>query len=239
MNIVDLASSAAICIAPSETPSQALHTEKAVQQNTLFEAIAQDLAATGMSIQKQALPKDLTDMLHFHMVNMPSYKFNEASVGRLNQQRLNDKVRNDEIVWIYGDSPAGKAWIAWTQALQQYLNRHLFLGLFSFESHFAHYAKGNYYKRHLDAFKGQANRRLSLVTYLNPQWHANDGGELVVYKQIGDKQGTNILPEYGTIALFLSEDFEHEVKPALIDRYSIAGWFSVNRSTAERVDPPL
>lgn len=50
----------------------------------------------------------------------------------------------------------------------QLLNRHLLLGLFSFESHFTHYRAGDFYKQHQDAFKGQANRILSLVVYLIP-----------------------------------------------------------------------
>lgn len=79
---------------------------------------------------------------------------------------------------------------------------------------------------------------LSLFTYLNPEWQSTDGGELVVYKNPGDKQGITVLPEYGTLAFFLGEEFEHEVKP-LRNRYSIAGWFRVNTSTADRVDPPL
>ncbi|MEC7468361.1 MAG: 2OG-Fe(II) oxygenase, partial [Pseudomonadota bacterium] len=33
-------------------------------------------------------------------------------------------------------------------------------------------------------------------------------------------------------------EFPHEVLPATRDRFSIAGWFRVNNSTAQRVDPP-
>lgn len=64
------------------------------------------------------------------------------------------------------------------------------LGLFSFESHFAHYAPGAFYKTHVDAFKGQANRVLSVVYYLNEAWGAKDGGEMVLYS---DTQPDHIL----------------------------------------------
>ena len=37
-----------------------------------------------------------------------------------------------------------------------------------------------------------------------------------------------VLPELGTLVIFLSEDIPHEVLPAMRDRYSIAGWFRVN-----------
>lgn len=207
--------------------------------DSLFENIAQDIIEQGYSIQRKAIPKELSDILYFHLSNMAEYKFSDASIGRQFSQQLDETVRNDTISWIHGNSPAGAQWLSWTQALQSYLNRRLFLGLFSFESHFAHYAKGHFYKRHLDAFKGQANRVLSLVSYLNPDWKSSNGGELVIYKSASDQIGTKVLPEYGTIVVFLSEEFEHEVKPALQDRYSIAGWFRVNTSTADKIDPPL
>lgn len=206
--------------------------------DTLFERIAQDLIKHGYSVQKHAIPIELTDILQYHLMNMPEYKFTEASIGRQQNQQQNEKVRNDEIAWIHGDSPAGALWLQWTQALQVYLNRRLFLGLFSFESHFAHYAPGHFYKRHLDAFKGEANRVLSLVTYLNPEWSKSDGGELVIYENSDDTVGRIVFPEFGTLAVFLSEEFEHEVKAATRDRYSIAGWFRLNSSTTDKVDPP-
>lgn len=214
-------------------------SDQLAHSDSLFELIAQDIIEKGYSIRTKALPSELANTLHFHLHNMAEYKFSEASIGRQLQQQVVETVRNDEIAWIHGNSPAGLQWLKWTQALQSYLNRRLFLGLFSFESHFAHYAKGHYYKRHLDAFKGQANRVLSLVTYLNPEWHQDQGGELVIYNDANDQVGTHVLPEFGTIAVFLSEEFEHEVKPALKDRYSIAGWFRINTSTADKVDPPL
>lgn len=206
--------------------------------DTLFESIALDLIEQGYSIQSKALPIDLSEILHYHLINMPEYKFSEAAIGRQHKQQHNDDIRNDEIAWINGESPAGIRWLQWTQALQVYLNRRLFLGLFSFESHFAHYAPGHFYKRHVDAFKGDANRVLSLVTYLNPQWSASDGGELIIYQNPGDKTGLKVAPEFGTLTVFLSEQFEHEVKPANRDRYSIAGWFRLNSSTPDKVDPP-
>ncbi|MBT1452062.1 2OG-Fe(II) oxygenase [Glaciecola sp. XM2] len=206
--------------------------------DSLFESIANDLLVRGFSIQHKALELDIADILHHHITNMPSTKFSDASIGRQQTNQLNEDVRRDEIAWINGESPAGIKWLQWTQALQSYLNRRLFLGLFSFESHFAHYGKGNFYKRHIDAFKGEANRVLSLVLYLNPQWQQGDGGELVIYENSADKQGIRVNPEYGTLAVFLSEEFEHEVLPTHTDRYSVAGWFRVNTSTGERADPP-
>jgi len=47
-----------------------------------------------------------------------------------------------------------------------------------------------------------------------------------------------VLPQLGTLVVFLSEEFPHEVLAAQRDRYSIAGWFRVNSSTAQQIDPP-
>lgn len=48
---------------------------------------------------------------------------------------------------------------------------------------------GAYDKRHYDAFRGEANRILSVVTYLNPAWGNTDGGELVLYSDDQDRVG--------------------------------------------------
>jgi SM-20-related protein len=122
--------------------------------------------------------------------------------------------------------------------MQQYVNRSLFMGLFSFESHFACYEPGKFYKRHVDAFKGQGNRVLSLVAYLNDDWTSEDGGELVLYADESDLIGTRVLPTKGTFVVFLSEQFPHEVLPAARSRHSVAGWFRVNGSVNDAIDPP-
>ncbi|MFU8765542.1 MAG: 2OG-Fe(II) oxygenase [Haliea sp.] len=212
--------------------------EQAADEEALFAGIARDLRERGFAICPNALPGPLTGGLQDHLAQMNRERFTRAGVGRQDAHTLNDFVRTDEICWINGESEAGRAWLEWAARLQQFLNRELLLGLFSFESHFAHYRPGDFYRRHLDAFRGEANRVLSLVAYLNPDWQLADGGELVLYT--GDDAGARlkVLPGLGTIALFLSEEFPHEVLPARRDRYSIAGWYRVNQSTAQRADPP-
>jgi SM-20-related protein len=208
------------------------------QNQILFAKVATDLIDKGYSIQPFALPMDLSNNLATQVSSMSQQLFVEAGIGRLSKHMQNDFVRRDEICWISGDSDAGAQWLEWTGILRTYLNQHLFLGLFSFESHFSHYAAGSFYKRHLDAFKWEANRILSVVAYLNPNWQIGDGGELVLYKDEFDTQGLKVIPALGTLAIFLSEEFPHEVLPAKRDRYSIAGWYRINASSADRVDPP-
>lgn len=210
----------------------------------LFEAIANDILSKGYSIRPYSLPDYLSHQLCSHIETMPPSNFKRAGIGRKNIHIINDFIRTDEICWITGESHAGKAWLSWAESLQTFLNRRLFLGLFSFESHFAHYAKGDFYKKHKDAFKGEDNRILSLVVYLNNDWWIEDGGELVIYKsktkhtQLFNSDFIKVTPALGTIVVFLSEEFIHEVLPARRDRYSIAGWFRLNNSIANNIDPP-
>ena len=204
-----------------------------------FEKIALDLQEKGFSINPCALPHTLSESLYYHLQSMPQFNFEQAGIGRDQKHILNNFVRTDAICWINGESEAGIKWLEWNAKLQKYLNRRLFLGLFSFESHFAHYSPGDFYKRHYDAFRGEANRVLSVVVYLNHAWQPNEGGELVLYVDDKDQEGIKVTPSFGSIAVFLSEEFPHEVLPAMRDRYSIAGWYRVNTSTANRVDPPL
>lgn len=205
----------------------------------LFEAIAANLIEKGYSINPLALPSGLAYSLLQQVTSMREAQFKSAGIGREQDHALNTFVRTDQICWIDGSSDAGREWLAWSAALQTYLNRRLFLGLFSFESHFAHYGPGDFYKKHVDAFKGEANRVLTVVVYLNPDWVLEDGGELVLYLDDSADNSIKVLPGLGTIVTFLSEEFPHEVLPAARDRYSIAGWFRVNTSSAERADPPL
>lgn len=203
---------------------------------TLFELIAHDIEAQGYSVRPNALPEDISSALFSHQQSLNANTYIRAGVGRGGDHLKSASLRRDQICWISNDSDAGCKWIDWTSRLQIFLNQRLFLGLFSFESHFAHYSPGDYYKRHYDSFRGKANRVLSIVTYLNPDWGSADGGELVLYLDDLDQEGVKVAPLYGTIALFLSEDFPHEVLPVTRDRYSIAGWFCLNKSIGNGIN---
>ncbi|WP_188149593.1 2OG-Fe(II) oxygenase [Teredinibacter waterburyi] len=214
------------------------HSSDGGASDELFARIADNLLVQGYSVNPLALPIELAAELQQHLCVLSAEKFKAAGVGRESEHMRNRFVRSDEICWITGESEVGRQWLAWAEQLQTYLNRRLLLGLFSFESHFAHYSPGDYYKRHLDSFKGAANRVLSVVAYLNNTWLPDEGGELVLYKDERDLVGLKVTPAFGTLVVFLSEEFPHEVLPATRDRYSIAGWYRVNSSTSDRSDPP-
>lgn len=204
----------------------------------LFERIALDIQNKGYSINPNSLPLPLGDELLQHVNRLDENAFEEARIGRDQLLMQNHFVRRNEICWITGESLAEREWMQWTNKLQVYLNRRLLLGLFSFESHFSHYAVGDFYKRHMDAHKGDANRILSVIVYLNPEWLPENSGELVLYTDNKDQVGINVTPSFGTVVVFLSEEFPHEVLPTQRNRHAIAGWYRVNTSMLGKIDPP-
>tara|TARA_B100001109_G_scaffold255903_1_gene262937 strand:- start:1945 stop:2610 length:666 start_codon:yes stop_codon:yes gene_type:complete len=208
-------------------------------QSALFTDIAADIRQQGYSVQRDAVPVRLSSGLLYRLANMDTDEFQRAGTGRLQDHQLNAFVRRDRIHWLTNDNPHEQSWLTFAYNLQQFLNRELFLGLFSYECHFAHYRPGDFYKKHQDAFKGQANRILTTVLYLNPDWQTRHHGELVMYHGHGEQpELTRVLPRFGTLVVFLSEEFPHEVLAAERDRYSIAGWYRLNSSHYLRSDPP-
>lgn len=202
-----------------------------------FDQIAQALAGPGYAILRRALPEPVSDCL-LRLQEQRAQRFYSAGVGRGQEKSRNPDLRRDKIAWIDEGDLLAAPWVDWTQQLRLHLNRQLFLGLFSFESHFAVYEPGDFYKTHVDAFRGQSNRRLSLVAYLNRDWQAGQGGELVLYRPDMGGELQRVTPEFGTLVVFLSEEFPHEVLPATRSRLSVAGWFRVNGSGGGQLDPP-
>ncbi len=150
----------------------------------------------------------------------------KAGIGRGNDLVRDRSVRRDKIAWLQGVTAPQAALFEFFETIRQGLNQRLFLGLKRFEAHYATYHPGDFYKRHLDSFRGRASRVVSLVLYLNEDWQAADGGALQVFNRDNDQEvcGT-VLPEAGRMALFMSEEIPHEVLPANRTRYSLACWF--------------
>lgn len=200
-----------------------------------FGGIAPALTESGYVVLHGGLPAPVGEcLLELRAQNLR--QFYPAGIGRGQEHNRNPGLRRDRIAWIEETDPLATPWVDWAQQLRLYLNQHLFLGLFSFESHLAIYEPGDFYKTHVDAFRGRSNRRLSLVIYLNHDWQSGQGGELVLYHPQTGVEVQRVLPEFGTLVLFLSEEFPHEVLPATRQRLSVAGWFRVNTSTGASLD---
>ncbi len=151
-----------------------------------------------------------------------------AGIGRADDHDLVRRIRRDLTHWMDGSTPAQTGYLAFAESLRREVNYHLMLGLFAFEAHYAVYEPGGFYKRHVDSFRGARNRILSTVLYLNENWDRADGGLLRIYAPDSDLLLSEVSPEFGTLAVFLSEEIPHEVTPARRDRFSIAGWHRCN-----------
>jgi SM-20-related protein len=203
----------------------------------VFDRIADALADTGWMVLDNVLDNDLLTALQQQAVSSAENNFRPAGVGRDQQLQRNTQIRSDEICWIEPSQITGKHFLDCMEQFRVELNRRLFLGLFDYESHYAHYVPGAFYKKHVDAFRGRSNRKVTTVLYLNSHWNSDDGGELVMYTPDDTHELQRVQPMFGRLVIFLSDRFPHEVLPAKKDRYSIAGWFRINATTGNFVDP--
>ena len=190
------------------------------------------LADQGWAVVHGLVPKDLTRALFTEaQAEHEDDRLERAGIGRVDDHTIDTGVRRDKTRWMDRSTDAQTRYLSLMEDLRLVVNRELYLGLFSYEAHFAVYEPGGFYLRHVDAFRGSRNRVLSTVFYLNEDWSSQDGGELAIYAadaDPGDAPLSTILPDAGTMVVFLSEDIPHEVLAAKRDRYSIAGWFRVN-----------
>ena len=204
----------------------------------VFDLVADAIERQGYSILDGVVPLPLLDALFVQLCELPDAALNRAGIGREQDHQLNRFVRGDETLWLDPDDAVSGGFHAWMERLRLGINRRLFLGLFDYEAHYARYAPGAFYRRHLDAFAGGGSKRvLSTVLYLNPNWGADDGGEMVLYSENDQNVIARVQPCYGRLAVFLSERFPHEVLATRRTRYSIAGWFRVNGSLGGQIDP--
>jgi SM-20-related protein len=133
-------------------------------------------------------------------------------------------VRGDRIQWLEtGQDAACDQYLTIMDGLRQALNQGLYLGLEDFESHFALYPPGAFYLKHLDRFRDNDRRTVSVVLYLNQDWQAEQGGALRLYLVGGET--FDVLPQAGSLLVFLSAQMPHEVLPATRERLSLTGWF--------------
>lgn len=194
-----------------------------------LEAIVARLSADGWAVVPDFLDASLTAGLCEDCGTLSGRgEFRAAAIGSGAQRQTRNDVRADEIFWLEepGASEPQRRCLERFEQLRLVLNRELQLGLFEFECHFARYAPGAFYKKHLDQFLGDGRRRLSTVLYLNQDWQPQDGGELRLYLDKAENADyVDVVPNGGTLAVFLSDRFPHEVLPARHERLSLAGWF--------------
>lgn len=190
-----------------------------------FTALIDDLASQGWSQQEAFAPEGLTRELAAECrKRAQNGDLSAAAVGRGKAQQVQEGIRGDRIQWLEpGQSAACDRYLALMDELRQALNQAFYLGLEDFECHFACYAPGTFYQRHLDRFRDDDRRTVSAVFYLNEDWQPDQGGALRLY--LTDGREHDVLPQAGALALFMSAEMPHEVLAATRERLSLTGWF--------------
>ncbi len=195
-----------------------------------IDKIAEQLEQTGYIALANSLEDVLLQGLLRRCQDDGSDRFHAAHVGRGTAKQKIESLRGDAISWIETNDPVDRAYLERMEALRLELNARLFLGMFDYESHYAIYNSGYGYAKHSDVLQGKKNRVLTTVLYLNEDWQPEHGGELVVYDPSGETPILKVQPTFGTMIIFLSESFPHEVLISNTTRRSIAGWFRVSGS---------
>lgn len=195
------------------------------EENPIYERIISDISTQNYSIIDNFFSTE--EILELRESLIEKYKedeFKKSAIGNRVNEVIEKAIRGDVILWIDESSvnSAEAMFFKKINDLKDYLNRTCFMGINQKEFHYAIYPKGTFYKRHLDTFKNDDRRKLSIVCYLNDEdWQPENGGELVLYLENEDKV---IYPFLGKMVIFESQLLEHEVKPVNTPRLSITGW---------------
>ena len=180
------------------------------------------LASDGWCVLPNLLSARQTHALAHECMAMQAAR--QLTPARVGAGHAASALRGDCTHWFLEGAMSApqQAFAHHIDALRIALNRRLMLGLVDCESHYAVYRPGTAYARHLDRLRDDDARVISAVFYLNEAWREAEGGALRLY--LADRSYRDIYPRAGTLVLFLSAEFEHEVLPATRDRLSIACW---------------
>jgi len=188
-------------------------------------SIHADLGIDGISVRDQFLaPPQIRALLDCASLRRARGDFDAARIGSDRSLQRREDIRGDSTCWITAPLwPAEQTLLEQLEQLRLELNREAGLGLFELELHYAWYPPGAGYVRHVDQPQGRAQRRVSLVLYLNEDWTPAAGGELRVFDAADGHR--DIEPLAGRLVCFLTPGREHAVLPTQRDRLSISGWF--------------
>ncbi|MBO6213802.1 SM-20-related protein [Algoriella xinjiangensis] len=206
--------------------------------NPIYEKIIDDLLNQKYSISDFFFSSEETKELRNHVILQNTQQdFHQAAIGNAVNEQIVKSIRGDKIRWI-DESKKTKIEEIFFEKINDfilYLNQTCYLGIEESEFHYAVYPEGTFYQRHIDAFKNDDRRTLSIVLYLNDEeWNDDFGGQLALYlpNENGTENELNILPLAGRLAIFDSKTIPHEVKKVNKPRYSITGWLKTRSTTS-------
>ena len=186
--------------------------------------LADQIAENGFAVIDDFLSNEEIDsILALQGFKNGLLQFKKAGIGKNQDKQINEAIRGDYIQWIDPNNaePPLLTYLGKLKQMIAFVNQSLFLSLKDCEVHQTIYPIGSFYKRHLDQFKKDDHRKLSVICYLNKDWKEGDGGQLRMF--IGH-ESKDILPLAGRLVCFRSDLLEHEVLPATRERLSLTGW---------------
>ncbi|GAB3641808.1 2OG-Fe(II) oxygenase [Spirosoma arcticum] len=196
--------------------------------NPDYEPIIDGILTDGYGVMDNFLtPTEVAALSTYLRNRREAGQFRSAGIG--NQQvTVETAVRGDEIMWLdkATATPEETSFLQRIGQFVQYVNQTCYLGLRDYEFHYALYPTGAFYKRHLDRFRSDSRRKLSVVCYLNANWQETDGGQLTLYlpETDGSERSVTVTPVGGRLVCFDSGQLEHEVLHATRERLSVTGW---------------
>ncbi len=197
-------------------------------QETQFEQIIGSIAENGYGVFDNFL--DEIEVENLRITFESKYKlgfFKQANIGKKTEEKAEISIRGDQILWLNQATSdlAEQSFFHKIASFSKYLNQTCYLGITDSEFHYAKYPIGKFYRRHRDSFLTKKGRILSVIIYLNTQWKAEDGGQLIIYKSVNGLDNQIVIsPIAGRIVCFESEKLDHEVVETFAERLSLTGW---------------
>jgi SM-20-related protein len=189
-----------------------------------FEALISGFILDRIGISNHFLTDELALSLRGDLLDMKEQsRLKTAGIGNDDKFQKVETVRGDQIYWLdrQNQSDIQDGFLDQMDGFVRYLNQTCYTGITSYEFHYAHYGPGSFYKRHLDQFENNSDRRFSMISYLNDNWQQGDGGELSVEQ---DGPDLAISPVLGKTVFFKSDELSHEVLLTHKPRLSVTGW---------------
>lgn len=192
--------------------------------NQQFDVLIDSFIANKVGIDKNFLSRELSKGLQQNIRQLQEDNgLKTAGIGNDRVKDANQQMRSDKICWLdkTNNNVFEQEFLELAEAFIGHLNSTCFTSINSYEFHYAVYEEGNFYKRHIDQFRSDNQRKFSLINYLNEDWLEEDGGQLYLYQ---DETVQKIQPESKTAVFFKSDEMEHEVALCNRSRMSITGW---------------
>lgn len=189
-----------------------------------FETLIASYLDANVGIVDHFIPEELGQHLIDRLVTLNAQNLMKAAgIGNAAKLVQNSAIRTDAIYWLdrSSNNEHENAFLDQVEAFIAYLNRSCYTGITGYEFHFALFDTGSFYRKHLDQFQDNSSRQFSMITYLNPHWNSEDGGELCIYK---DAVPQRIAPTHRKTVFFKSNELVHEVLETHKPRLSITGW---------------